>query len=95
MPQAFADRYHVRAVGDCKAGRRVAQLVRVETFNAIALPELLKEPCRCLRVHWLRAGILSKYPFADAGAGLLILKLTQQINYLRANINGAGLAVFR
>ena len=42
VSQALTDGYHIRAVGDCKGGACVTELVRVEILYAIPLAEFLK-----------------------------------------------------
>lgn len=93
MAQAFTDRYHICAIGDCKACACVTELVRVKIIHTVLLPETLKVACRALRVHHIRASFFREHKLTDCLFGLVRPELMQKVQSIRADINPADLLV--
>lgn len=68
--------------------------MRVEIIYAVSLAELLKIAGGALRVHNVRAVVLSEHIPADSFAGLFKAELLQELQHVRPHVHSPGLAVF-
>lgn len=92
MPQLLGYTGHISSVSDCYTDKGVAQLVGVKSRHVILLGKLLHISGRGLRVHRLRAILLSKDIGTDGVARLFQPEFPEQPNDLRVNINHPYLA---
>ena len=72
----------------------MAEFVRVEVLYTVSLAELLKIAGWALRVHNVRAVVLSEYIPADSFSGLFETKLLQKLQHVRPHVYSPGLAIF-
>lgn len=68
--------------------------MRVEILYAVPLAELFKIAGGALRVHNVRAVVLSEHIPADSFAGLFKAELLQELQHVRPHVHSPGLAVF-
>ena len=50
MPQLFGNAGNIRTIGNCNAGKTVAEHVRMQSFDAALLPQLLDKAPRRIGV---------------------------------------------
>lgn len=90
MSQLFGDAGNIRPVGNGNAGEGVAQLVRVEVLNTVAVGELLHVAGGAGGEHRLRAIVLREHPLGDEL--LLPVKQLCQLKDFGVNVDGADAA---